>query len=125
MLTDALNIKQAHIINIGVQFEVIPKPKFNSNEVLLQCIDRLKTLLHNDRMQINGPLNISALISDLDSLEGVQSIPTFEFGNLHNISKGYSGNEYDIKSAIKNNILYPFDPFRLILQYGLQFLLQH
>ncbi len=118
MLTDALNIKSAFIINLGINFEVIPVPNVNSNEVVLRCIDRLKTLLSNDRMQINGPLNISSIISDLDSLEGVQSVPTFEFYNLHNASRGYSGNEYDVKSAIKNNILYPsLDPSIFEIKY--------
>jgi len=118
MLTDALNIKSAFIINLGINFEVIPKPNINSNEVVLKCIARLKTILSNDRMQINGPLNISSIVSDLDSLDGVQSIPTFEFVNLHSSNKGYSGNQYDINSAIKNNILYPsLDPCIFEIKY--------
>jgi len=118
MLTDALNIKAAFIINLGIEFEIIPKPNVNSNEVILRCIARLKTLLSNDRMQINGPLNISAIVSDLDGLEGVQSVPTFEFYNLHESKKGYSGNQYDVKSAIKNNILYPsLDPSIFEIKY--------
>jgi hypothetical protein len=118
MLTDALNIKSAFIINLGINFEVIPKPNINSNEVVLKCIARLKVLLSNDRMQINGPLNISSIISDLDSIDGVQSIPTFEFVNLHSSNKGYSGNQYDINSAIKNNILYPsLDPSIFEIKY--------
>jgi len=118
MLTDALNIKAAFIINLGIEFEVIPKPNNNSNEVILRCIDRLKTLLSNDRMQINGPLNISGIVSDLDSLEGVQSIPSFEFYNLHESAKGYSGNQYDVPNAIKNNILYPsLDPSIFEIKY--------
>jgi len=118
MLTDALNIKSAFIINLGINFEVIPKPNVNSNEIVLKCIARLKILLHNDRMQINGPLNISSIVSDLDSIDGVQSIPTFEFVNLHSSNKGYSGNQYDINSAIKNNILYPsLDPSIFEIKY--------
>jgi hypothetical protein len=118
MLTDAVNIKPAFIINLGVEFEVIPKPNYNSNEVVLSCINRLKTLLSKDRMQINGSLNISSMISDLDSLDGVQSIPTLDFYNVHEISSGYSGNEYDIPSAIKNNILYPsLDPSIFEIKY--------
>ena len=118
MLTDAINMKDAFIVNIGVEFEVIPKPNNNSNEVILRCIDRLKVLLSNDRMQINGPLSISAMISDLDSLEGVQSVPTFSFYNLHKAEDGYSGNEYDIEKAIKNNILYPsLDPCIFEVKY--------
>ena len=90
---------------------MIPKPDYNSNEVILRCIERLKTLLHHSRMQINAPINISNLISELDQVEGVQSVPTLEIVNLHSQNLGYSGNEYDINSAIKNNILYPsLDP---------------
>ena len=118
MLTDAVNIKAAFIINLGVDFEVIPKPNSNSNEVVLRCIDRLKTILHNDRMQINGPLDMSAIVSDLDRLEGVQSIPSFGFTNLYKPESGYSGNEYDISKSIKNNVLYPsLDPCIFEIKY--------
>ena len=85
---------------------------------MLRCIDRLKVLLSNDRMQINGPLDISALISELDKVEGVQSVPEFDFENLHLVANGYSGNEYDIEKAIKNNILYPsLDPSIFEIKY--------
>ena len=118
LLTDAINIKAAFVINLGVNFEVIPKPNFNSNEVVLTCIDRLKTILSNERMQINGPLDISRIIADLDKLEGVQSIPEFDFINLHEKSSGYAGNQYDIESAIKSNILYPsLDPSVFEIKY--------
>jgi len=111
MLTDALNIKSAHIINIGVDFEIIPRPRFNSNEVLLRCIDLLKRLFEIDSMQINMPLNISNLMTELDKVEGVQSVSKFEIINLYDLTKGYVGNLYDIETATKNNIVYPsLDP---------------
>jgi len=116
MLTDAISIKKAHIINIGIEFEVIPKPRFNSNEVILRCIDRLKTLFHSDRMQINAPINIASVISDLDRLEGVESIPDLKVVNL--AGGLYSPNQYIISKAIKNNILYPsLDPSIFEVKY--------
>jgi len=111
MLTDALNIKSAHVINIGVDFEIIPRPRYNSNEVLLRCIDLLKRLFEIDSMQINMPLNISNLMTELDKVEGVQSVSKFEIINLYDLTKGYVGNLYDIETATKNNIVYPsLDP---------------
>ena len=111
MLTDAINIKDAFIINIGVEFEVVPRSNENSNEIVLRCIERIKQLMANDRMQINGPINISNIISELDNVSGVQSIASLEFINLFDTEGGYNGNVYDIKAAIKNNILYPsLDP---------------
>jgi len=111
MLTDAISIKTAHIINIGVNFDIIPRPKYNSNEVLLRCIDLLKRLLSNDNMQINAPINLANLQTELDKVEGVQSVARFEITNLFSLLQGYSGNLYDIPGAIRNNILYPsLDP---------------
>tara|TARA_A100001201_G_scaffold3475_4_gene7921 strand:+ start:4205 stop:6061 length:1857 start_codon:yes stop_codon:yes gene_type:complete len=109
MLTDAINIKAGHIVNIGIDFEIIPQPDFNSNEVLIRCIDRLKTIFHNDRMQINGSINRSSLISELDKVEGVQSVSDIIISNKFDGS--YSNVVYDIETATKNNIIYPsLDP---------------
>ena len=41
-MTDAVNIKDAFIINIGVNFDVVPIPTENANVVLLRCIDAVK-----------------------------------------------------------------------------------
>jgi hypothetical protein len=118
MLTDAINIKTAYIVNIGVEFEVIPRPNANSNEVLLRCVSRVKELLDNERMQINGSLSLSNLMSELDRLEGVQSVTKFDIINLYDKNRGYSGNVYNIASATKNGIIYPsLDPCIFEIKY--------
>jgi hypothetical protein len=118
MLTDAINIKTAYVVNIGIEFEVIPTPNSNSNEVLLRCVNRLKQMFDNDRMQVNGPISISNIISEIDRLEGVQSVPRLEIINLFDMNKGYAGNVYDIASATKNGIVYPsLDPCIFEIKY--------
>ena len=118
MLTDGLNLKTAYIVNLGIEFEIIPQPNYNSNEVLLRCIDKLKTLFDNDRMQINGSINISNVVSELDRIEGVQSVPNLKFVNLYDMNSGYSGNVYNIDLATKNGILYPsLDPCIFEIKY--------
>ena len=118
ILTDAINIKDAYIINIGLDFEIITRPNQNSNDVILRCIERLKQLLSSDRMQINGPLNISNLTTELDTVSGVQSVASLEFKNLFDMDAGYSGNVYDIKTATKNGIIYPsLDPSIFEIKY--------
>jgi len=116
ILTDAINIKTAYIVNIQLSGEVIPQPSYNSNEVLLRCIERLKTVLHNDRMQINGPLDVNALMGELNAVEGVQSVPNLEFTNK--IGGRYANNIYDIPAATKNGIIYPsLDPMIFEIKY--------
>jgi len=116
MLTDALNIKPAFIINLGVNFEITTRPNYNSNEVLLACISRLRTLLSNNRMQINAPIDLAALTVALDQVDGVQSVINFEIYNKTGGS--YSSNKYNVESATKNSIIYPsLDPCIFEIKY--------
>ena len=111
LMTDAINIKDCFVINFGVNFEIIPKPTYNGSEVVLKCIERLKQLLHVDRMQINAPIIISDIYSNLDNVDGVQTVSDVEVHNLYDTNTGYSGNLYDMKAATLNNIIYPsLDP---------------
>ena len=111
MMTDAINIKDAHIINLGIEYEIIIRSNYNSNEVLLRCHQRLKELLCNDRMEINQPIFIGNISAELDKIEGVQTVVDFKFTNLFDRDQGYSGNFYDVETATRNNILYPsMDP---------------
>jgi len=116
LLTDAINVKTAFIVNIQIEGEVIPKPSYNSNEVILRCIERLKIILHADRMQINGPLDTNAIMGEMNSVEGVQSVPNLEFVNK--IGGRYANTIYDIPSATKNGIIYPsLDPMIFEIKY--------
>ena len=118
MMTDAINIKSPYIINIGIEFELIARPGFNGNEVLARCIDYLKKRFNNDRMDINSPIIINSIISELDKVEGVQAISNFEITNLYDTILGYSGNVYDIKGATRNRVIYPsLDPSVFEIKY--------
>jgi len=111
ILTDAVNIKTAYVINIGVKFEIITLPEYNSNEVLLLCIDKLKTIFNSKQWQINQPIVISKLYTELDRVEGVQSVTSINIVNLYDATQGYSGNVYDIAAATKAGVIYPsLDP---------------
>jgi phage-related baseplate assembly protein len=107
ILTDAVNIKTAYIINIGVKFEIITLPEYNSNEVLIKCIDKIKTIFNNKLWQINQPIVISKLYTELDRVEGVQSVTSVQIANLFDTNSGYSGNVYDISAATKAGVIYP------------------
>ena len=111
ILTDAINIKDAFIINIGLQFEISVLSNYNSNEVLLNCINTLKTYFDVDRWQINQPLIKSEAMNVISNVPGVQNLVNIVFNNLYDSVLGYSGNVYDLSSATKNGIVYPsLDP---------------
>jgi|LakMenEpi03Aug12_release.lakeMendotaPanAssembly.Ray.scaffolds.fasta_scaffold96893_2 hypothetical protein len=111
MLTDAINIKDAYIINIGVQFEISVLSNYNSNEVLLKCINAVKQHFDIDRWQINQPIIKSDVSNIIANIKGVQSVVRVNFNNLYESAQGYSGNVYDLISATKNGVIYPsLDP---------------
>ncbi len=111
ILTDAVNIKDAFIINIGINFEISVLPNYNTNAVKLRCIDDLKNLFNIDRWQINQPIIKSDALTTLANVPGVQSVIGVEFTNLYRTSDGYSGNIYDLTTATRNGVIYPsLDP---------------
>jgi hypothetical protein len=111
ILTDAINIKNAYIINIGVKFEIITLPEYNSNDVLLKCINKLKSIFDSKVWQINQPIVLSKIYTELDKVEGVQSVTSIKIANLFDSKTGYSGNVYDIDAATKAGVIYPsLDP---------------
>lgn len=111
ILTDAVNIKDAFIINIGVQFEISVLSNYNSNEVLLNCINSLKDYFNVDRWQINQPIIKSEVLNLLGNVKGVQNVINVTFNNLYESTSNYSGNVYDLAAATKNGVIYPsLDP---------------
>jgi len=111
MLTDAINIKDAYIINIGLEFDIITMPDQNGNQVILRCIDRLKRYFDIKRWQINQPIIISNVFTELDKVEGVQTVADVKIFNLYDPTLGYSGNAYDIPLATRDGIIFPsLDP---------------
>jgi hypothetical protein len=111
MLTDAVNIKDAFIINFGIDFEISVLSNYNSNEVLLKCIDALKTYFNTDRWQINQGIVKSDVVTTISNVKGVQSVVSLTFTNLYKTTDGYSGNQYNLSSATKTGVIYPsLDP---------------
>lgn len=111
ILTDAVNILNAFIVNIGIEFEITVNSNYNSNEVLLLCINELKEYFSIDKWQINQPIIMSDVMNILGNVAGVQSVVDLDFKNLFNTADNYSGNVYDLESATKQGIIYPpLDP---------------
>jgi len=111
ILTDAVNIKDAFIINLGVQFEISVLPNYNSNEILLKCISTVQDYFNIDRWQINQPIVKSDILNLIGNVKGVQSVIGVSFNNLYDTTLGYSGNTYDLNTATKNGVVYPsLDP---------------
>jgi hypothetical protein len=109
MLTDGINIIDGFIINIGVNFEITTYKNFNQREIVLTCINELKSFFDVNNWQFNQPINLSDIELTLAMVEGVASVQSVEIVNR--CGGIYARNSYDIKAATKNKIIYPsLDP---------------
>ena len=73
-VTDALNIKDAFVINVGINYDVLVKPNYNSRDVLLACNVVIQDFFDISKWNINQPINISTIFSLLDNVTGVQTV---------------------------------------------------
>ena len=110
MVGDSVRIKDAFIVNIGVEFDVVTRPNFNNNQVLTNCINSLITYFERDNFEINEPILLTSINTLLSSISGVQTIKNIKIFNKAG-STGYSNIDYDIEGATIDQVVYPsIDP---------------
>jgi len=116
MVTDAITIKDAFYINLGLNFDITVIPGLSNNQILTDCIAALTNYFNIDKWQINQPIILSNINSVLLQVKGVQSIVKIEFVNKS--GGNYSPYSYDVAGAIQNGILYPsLDPSIFEIRY--------
>ena len=118
IIGDNIEIRDAYVINIGVNFEIIVLPDFNNDEVLLRCVSQLQDYFAIDKWQINQPILLRDLFVLLDKVKGVQTVKNVQIINKAGTTSGYSQYSYDINGALQNQVVYPsLDPSIFEVKY--------
>ena len=118
MITDAVNIIDGFIVNIGVDFEVVCYSNYNKREVVANCLTEIQNYFDIDKWTFNKPINISEIELILANVEGVMSVPSVKVYNLCGGDGNYSPNKYNIDEATKGKIVYPsLDPCIFEVKY--------
>ena len=116
MLTDAVNMLDGFVINIGINYEITTFNNYNKREVLLKVNNALKDLFNITKWQINQPINLSEIELEIANIDGVASVQNVEVVNLR--GGNYSTYAYNIKEATRNKIIYPsLDPAVFEIKY--------
>tara|TARA_R110002110_G_scaffold129330_3_gene309444 strand:+ start:24 stop:416 length:393 start_codon:yes stop_codon:yes gene_type:complete len=111
MLTDSINLRDAFVVNIQVNFDIIPLQDRNANEVLLSCVNKVQDFFNIDRWQINQTIQYTDIYNTLLQTPGVQTVTNVVINNLNDASLGYSNIAYNIQDSTKHGIIYPsLDP---------------
>jgi hypothetical protein len=120
MITDAVNVIDGFVINVGCDFEVVTYSKYNKREVIANCLKELQNYFNIDNWTFNKPINISEIELILANIEGVMSVPMVKIFNIckSDNNENYSPNRYNIDEATKGKIVYPsLDPSIFEVKY--------
>jgi hypothetical protein len=109
MLTDAVNMLDGFVINVGINYEVTIYSNYNKREVLLKANNALKNYFDITKWQINQPINLSEIELEIANIDGVSAVQKVEVVNLK--GGNYSTYGYNVVEATRNKIIYPsLDP---------------
>lgn len=122
MITDALDIKNAYVINVGFTYDIVLRPGVQTRDVLIKCNEAIQDYMKIEKRHINEPLNLSDIYTLLDTIDGVQTVKNITVNNLtrknNDEDHKYSEYSYDIPTALRNNVIYPsYDPCIFELKY--------
>ena len=119
LMTDAINIIDGYVVNIGVNFDITVFSNYNKREVVLKCTQAIANYFDITKWKMSQPINISELELEIANVSGVSSVPKVEIVNLVDASgTTYSQYSYNIAEATKNKIVYPsLDPSIFELKY--------
>ncbi len=120
ILTDDVNILDAFIVNIAVNFDIVVYRNYNMNDVLARSIDAVKEFFDLSKWQINQPIIMNDLRLAIGSIEGVQTVTNVGITNKYFFRDGrdYQEYRYPIAEATVDDIIYPsLDPCIFELRY--------
>jgi hypothetical protein len=119
MVTDAINIRDAYYINIGINFDIVILSGYSNKDVLTNCISTIQDHFNIDKWQINQPIILSDIQSKLLQVKGVQSVIKIEIVNKQDATNTtYSQYGYDIAGATRQGNIYPsLDPAIFEVRY--------
>lgn len=105
LINSSINIKDARIINFGLDFTIKTRPNVNKLAVLQTTINNLRTLFRIENMQIDKPINEADIIFTILNTQGVMALPGIKYITL--TGDGYSSEYFDLQSNIAGGQIIP------------------
>ena len=101
MINDTLDILSGRIINIGINFRILPALDVNKYKLLNDCYDKLVNEYINVKFNIGEAVYISEIYKLLNEVPGV--VDTTDVEIVNKIGASYSGYNYDIDSNLSDD----------------------
>ena len=107
LITDAIDVIDARVINYSVSATIIPTPDSNPSDVVRKVITTVQERLATKNFQIDQTIQISDIINAMINVQGVLAVVRLDFQGLRGVVDGreYSDVYYDIKSNIVKGLI--------------------
>jgi len=108
LISDAIDVLDARVINFRVKFTVFVNPNSNKSATLQTVISRLSEVLNVSRFQIDQPILLSDLQNIIINTPGVLTLVDLKIENLSGViqDRTYSNVSLNIKQYTRRGILY-------------------
>jgi hypothetical protein len=109
MISDAIDILDANIINLSLTFEVVIDPSLNRNIVLQNVLTKLQTLFDIKNFHIDQPIVTSDVVNTIFTVQGIISVDRVLFNSISGrvANRDYSSLTFDVASNTKQGIIFP------------------
>ena len=109
MISDAIDVMDASIINLELNFSIVADPSLNKQILLQSIISDLQKQFTVTNFHIGQPIVISDIIATIIARQGVIAVDSVKFNNLTGTvkNKEYSPISFNVEQNKRNQILYP------------------
>ena len=107
LISDAIDILDAPVINIGLEFKVTTDPEATKSIIIQDIIARLQRYFKIENFQIDQPLPLDDVQNIIFNSPGVISVVDVKFKNMHGnvMDRTYSNIKFDVNSNIRKKLL--------------------
>lgn len=109
LISDAIDVLDARIINIQVLFDVLIDPSLNRSTVLQSVLLRLQNTFDIKNFHIGQPIVRSNIINTIYSTPGIMAVNELRFDNVIGTfnNRTYSDVTFDVGTNTRHGIIFP------------------
>lgn len=109
MISDAIDILDARVIDLQFSFNVLIDPSLNSSVVITNVLTSLQTYFLITNFHIDMPITIDDLRNTIFLTQGIMSINNMQFTGINGTvnNRTYSNITFDPNSNTTNGLLFP------------------
>lgn len=109
MISDAIDILDAQIVDLKLNFEIVSDPTSNKKLILQQIIVKLKKYFDVKNFQIDQPIILQDITNIIYNTHGVISINFVKFENMVGVNSNrvYSDVHFDVQSNTIKGLVIP------------------